>query len=112
MLRWTVIGSCFALQAGQLKLPNDNFDVGEITAAGKYKLGDCAYALLLDKLEGHYADMPPELRLDILAFYGDLSAPVSTKSDSQEWARVVKELGELQASSVGIAAGRPSDCSD
>jgi hypothetical protein len=100
-----------ALRAGQLKLPNENFDVGEITAAGKYKLGDRAYAQLLDKLEGRYADMPPELRLDILAFYGDLSAPVSTKSDSLEWARVVKELGELKAASVGIAAGRPSDCS-
>jgi hypothetical protein len=101
-----------ALQADQLKLPNENFDVGEITAAGKYKLGDRAYAQLLDKLEGHYADMPPELRLDILAFYGDLSAPVSTKGDSVEWGKVIKELGELKAAGVGVAAGRPSDCSD
>jgi len=40
--------------------------------------------------------MAPELRLDILAFYGDLSAPISTKSDSVEWAKVVKELDELR----------------
>src|ERR1035438_4216874 len=84
------------LQADLLKLPNENIDVGEITAAGGYRLGDRAYAQLLDKLEGHYADMAPELRLDILAFYGDLSAPISTKSDSVEWAKVVKELDELK----------------
>jgi hypothetical protein len=85
-----------ALQADQLKLPNENFDVGELTVAGTYKLSDRAYAQLLDKLEGHYADMPPELRLDILAFYGDLSASASTKSDSVEWAKVIKELDELK----------------
>jgi hypothetical protein len=94
------------LQADRLKLPNENFDVGELTAAGGYKLGDRAYAQLLDKLEGHYADLPPELRLDILAFYGDLSAPVSTKSDSVEWARVIKELDQLKAAGVGMADTR------
>lgn len=91
------------LQADRLALPNENFDVGELTPAGGYRLGDRAYAQLLDKLQGHYGDMPPELRVDILAFYGDLSAPVSTKSDSVEWARVIKELDELKAAGVGIA---------
>jgi hypothetical protein len=91
------------LQADRLKLPNENFDVGEITAAGGYRLGDRAYAQLLGKLDGHYGDMPPELRVDILAFYGDLSAPVSTKSDSAEWARVIKELDQLKAAGVGMA---------
>ncbi len=92
-----------AQKAGQLKLPNRNFDVGEDTVAGKYTLGDRAYARLLDKLEGHYPDMPAEMRADILAFYGDLSAPISTKSDTKEWAQVVKELDELKAVSVATA---------
>lgn len=91
------------LQEDRLKLPNENFDVGEVTAAGGYRLGDHAYAQLLDKLDGHYGDMPPELRVDILAFYGDLSAPVSTKSNSVEWAKVIKELDQLKAAGVGIA---------
>jgi hypothetical protein len=91
------------LQADRLKLPNENFDVGEVTAAGGYRLGDHAYAQLLDKLDGHYGDMPPELRVDILAFYGDLSAPVSTKSDSVEWAKVIKELDQLKAAGAGMA---------
>jgi len=92
-----------ALQADQLRLPNENFDVGALTAAGRYKLSDRAYAQLLAKLEGHYPDMPPELRLDILLFYGDLSAPISTKSDAKEWAKVIKQLDELRAVGVGTA---------
>ena len=42
-------------------LPNENFDTGEPTAAGQYKLTDAAYAKLLDKLADHYAEMSPEL---------------------------------------------------
>ena len=94
------------LQADRLTLPNENFDVGEVTQAGGYKLGDRAYAQLLGKLDGHYTDMPPELRLDILAFYGDLSAPVSTKADSTEWTKVIKELDELKAAGAGVANTR------
>jgi hypothetical protein len=47
--------------------------------------------------------MPPELRLDIIAFYGDLSAPISTKTDGADWAKVIKELDELKAVGVGAA---------
>ena len=89
-----------AQKANQLALPNENFDVGEATGAGRYKLSDHAYAQLLDKLQGHYTDTPTELRLDILAFYGDLSAPISTKTDVEAWAKVIKELDELKAASM------------
>jgi len=94
------------LQAGQLKLPNENFDVGAITGAGSYRLGDRAYAQLLDKLAGRYADTPPELRRDILAFYGDLSAPISTKNDSREWTKVMQELDDLKAVEAGAASAQ------
>lgn len=94
-------------KAGRLKLPNRNFDVGEAVEPGKYTLSDRAYARLLDKLKGHYPEVPVELRVDILAFYGDLSAPISTKSDSKEWEQVVKELGELKAVSVASAQPAP-----
>jgi hypothetical protein len=90
-------------KAGQLKLPNRNFDVGEAVEPGKYTLSDRAYARLLDKLKGHYMEIPLELRVDILAFYGDLSAPISTKSDSKGWEQVTKELDELKAVSVATA---------
>ena len=100
--------------AGRLKLPNDNLDVGEFTAAGKYTLTDAAYAELLHKLQGHYTEMPQELRSDILAFYHDLDAPISTKSTSDDWARVLKELAQLQAVDIDlrhptVAAARSSN---
>jgi len=82
---------------GDLVLPNDNFDLGEVTKAGRYKLTDAAYAKLLHKLHGHYAGIPPQLRQDILNFYGDLSLPISTKTDVSGWATLQDELSLLQA---------------
>ena len=86
-----------AERVDRLKLPNENFDVGAPTSPGKYRLADRAYARLLDKLDGHYADIPQELRLDILHFYGDLSAPITTKADEKEWAKVIRHLDQLKA---------------
>ena len=67
-------------KADRLRLPNDNLDVGTLTGAGKYKLTDAVYSQLLHKLQGHYTEMPPELRGDILAFYHDLDIANTTKS--------------------------------
>src|SRR5271157_242475 len=83
--------------AGRLTLPNDNLDVGAFTAAGKYKLTDAAYSELLHKLQGHYTDMPQELRSDLLAFYRDPDAPISTRANHGEWARVLEDLDELRS---------------
>ena len=89
-----------ALLAGldgvHIKVPNDNFDIGEATKAGKYRLTDAAYAKLLHRLEGHYAEIPEPLRLDILAFYSDLTLPISTKSNDRDWARLCQELSYLE----------------
>ncbi|MEN6607470.1 MAG: zinc dependent phospholipase C family protein [Bryobacteraceae bacterium] len=83
--------------AGTLKLPNDNLDVGTFTAAGKYALTDTAYSRLLHKLQGHYTEMPQELRSDILAFYHDIGVPISTKTNDNDRARVLRELAQLQS---------------
>jgi len=85
------------LKADRLQLPNENLDTGERTEAGRYKLTDAAYAKLLDKLADHYADTSPELRSDILAFYHNLEAPISTKTSEKEWAKLLKQLDELKA---------------
>src|SRR3984893_6074049 len=89
---------------GRLKLPNDNFDLGKATKAGKYTLTDAAYAKLLHKLEGHYADLPQDLRSDILGFYQDLSLPIATKAHESDWARLQKELSHLEAVNLDLAA--------
>ena len=83
--------------AGRLRLPNDNFDMGEATIAGRYKLTDAAYAKLLHKLEGHYAEIPQDLRTDILAFYQDLTLPIATKTNMGDWTRLQEELNHLGA---------------
>jgi hypothetical protein len=89
--------------AGRLNLPNDNLDVGTSTAAGKYTLADAAYSTLLHKLQGHYTEMPPELRSDILAFYGGSGLANSTKTSADDSARVVKELDQLRAVDLDLA---------
>jgi hypothetical protein len=97
------------LSAGRLKLPNDNLDVGTSTGAGKYKLTDAAYSQLLHKLQGRYVEMPQELRSDILAFYQDLDAPISTKTNGDDWARVLKELDQLRAANADLAGNGSND---
>jgi len=89
---------------GGLNLPNENFDVGEPTKAGQYKLADGAYAKLLHKLDGHYTDMSQDLRSDILAFYQDLSLPIATKTNESDWARLQEEVSHLDAINRDLAA--------
>ena len=93
--------------SGRLRLPNDNFDVGAATKAGQYTLADAAYAKLLKKLDGHYADLPQDLRSEILAFYQDLSLPIATKANQGDWARLQSELGNLEAIDRDLSATSP-----
>ncbi|MCU1335752.1 MAG: hypothetical protein JWO19_1333 [Bryobacterales bacterium] len=89
-----------AHRAGTLKLPNENFDLGEPTRPGRYRLADEAYAKLVDKVK----DKPisPELRANILAYYSDLDAPYATKRDRKAWAKLLSELETLKTqASVG-----------
>ena len=98
--------------SGRLRLPNDNFDVGAATKAGQYKLADAAYAKLLNKLDGHYADLPQDLRSEILAFYQDLNLPIATKANEGDWARLQGELSHLEAINRDLTATTSSKVSD
>lgn len=81
-----------------LQLENENFDVGVITRPGEYKLQDATYAYWLDELaESKFAELRPAVAEDILAYYGNLSAPITTKKNRKEWQRVLTELDELRA---------------
>jgi hypothetical protein len=90
-----------------LKLPNDNLDVGTFTAAGKYRLTDAAYSRLLHSLQSRFPELPPDLRSDILAFYGDLGGPNATRTDVADWARVLQELDRLRAVDVDLRQPPP-----
>ena len=92
-------------RTGRLDLPNKDFDTGEPTRAGEYKLADETYAKLLLKLAGRdFESVTPELRQNILAFYGDLNLPIATKQDNKEWRKTLSALNRLK--STPTTAGR------
>ena len=81
----------------RLDLPNRDLDTGNLVRPGAYRLTDRTYAQLLNKLT---ADpdrrVPSGLRHDVLAYYSDPNAPISTKENHRAWQRVQTELTTLQ----------------
>jgi len=97
------------LGEGQVDLPNDNFDVGETTGPGLYKLNDDAHAMLLDRLAGQkFAGISPESREELLQFFAAPDAPYATKRDVKAWGRVQAELEQLK----NTPPGQPIQASD
>jgi hypothetical protein len=85
---------------GTLQLPNDNFDVGEPTGPGKYRLNDDAHAKLLDKLaEANFTGIGAEVKAELLHFYADPDAPYTTKRNARAWAKLQSELHQLDSAS-------------
>jgi hypothetical protein len=83
--------------SGQPALPNDNFDTGGITGPGKYQLGDRTQAKLLDALaKQKFSGASPEVRAELLEFFGDPDAPYAMKRKPKEWAKVQSELEQLK----------------
>jgi hypothetical protein len=96
--------------AGRLKLPNENFDVGEPTVAGKYLGADEAYDQLLGKLaERKFAGISPELRGNILDYYHDRKAPDSppTKKAAAKWEKLTAQVEQLRATGATSATEVP-----
>lgn len=82
---------------GTLQLPNLNFDVGSETSGGKYRLNDDAHAQLLHKLaERKFGCVSPDLREELLTFFGSADAPYDVKKDQKTWDRVQAELESLK----------------
>ena len=70
--------------AGRLSLPNRDFDTGQPTRPGEYRLADEAYAKLARELaDRDPATIDPKLRDNILAFFSDLSQPFATKKENE-----------------------------
>jgi Zinc dependent phospholipase C len=85
----------------QQTLPNRDLDTGAPVRPGSYRLTDETYAKLLHRLVAvpdH--TVPPGLKADILNYYADPNAPISTKKKPQKWAQVQTELKTLQAMPV------------
>ena len=98
------------VQSGGFRLDNRDFDTGKRTRPGEYNLTDDAYATLLHKLAKRNFDLlTPDLRDNILGFYGDLNADFATKKKPDEWNEVLANLEKLKAASQVQNARAPGD---
>ncbi len=89
------------LREGRLDLPNNNFDVGENTGPGKYRLNDEAHAQLLDKLaENKFASATAEVKTELLHFFAEPDAPYATKHNAKAWTKVQSQLQQLKTAMV------------
>lgn len=98
---------------GPVNLPNTNLDTGLSTRAGDYSPADETYAALLDELSDRYfATVTPNLRANIVTFYG---APlVSRPTRDPQWRKLLTNLaflregasGSTQTASVNARLGR------
>jgi hypothetical protein len=96
--------------AGQPDLPNDNFDTGEATGPGKYRLNDETHANLLDALaRQNFSGASPEVRAELLEFFAHPDAPYATKRKPKEWAKVQAELEQLRKAPSPVVSGDADD---
>jgi hypothetical protein len=99
------------VRADTLALPNCDLDSGKLTKAAEYSLTDEAYAKLLGQLSDKKFDStPPELRVNILDFYSDLSAPIETKKNQVRWQSVLTSLDQLRSvTPVPVTGSSPAN---
>jgi len=85
-------------------LPDRDLDTGERVVPGGYPLTDKTYAQLLARITKVPAEqIPVGLKQDILAYYADPAAPISTKKKPKEWAAVQEQLQVLSGTiSLGV----------
>jgi len=77
-------------------LPNRDLDTGHVVQPGGYSLTDFTYANLLHRLTQRPTQpIPPGIKQDILAYYANPDAPITTKKDPRKWAQVQADLTTL-----------------
>jgi hypothetical protein len=93
------------LSKNQLQLPNSNFDVGEITTRGQYRLNDSTCAELLDKLSlNHFASASPDLRTELITYFSSPDNSPSKKVDAKANLKIQEQIRQLRESSVATSA--------
>ena len=81
----------------QLDLPDRDLDTGNLVRPGGYVRTDATYAQLLNKLTANpMQSVPSGLRRDVLAYYADPNAPISTRKNAKAWKRVQTQLNILR----------------
>ena len=96
--------------ANSLTLENKDFDTGRPTTPGEYHLTDETYAQLLDKLsKTHFAQVTPELRANLLAFFAGPQPPAFAAKSPHKWAKTRAELTQLQSFQPATASAPVSE---
>ncbi len=86
-------------------IPNRDLDTGDRSKPGAYALTDETYAELLHRITSdHVQPVPADLRQDLLNFYADPTAPISTKKNQKKWQRVLKEIAILQQTTAATSS--------
>jgi hypothetical protein len=84
--------------ADRLAVPNRDFDTGEATRPTEYSLADSTYGELAIRLAAKPASaVDPQLRANVLEFFGDLSLPFAAKSNASQWRATLAALEKLKA---------------
>jgi hypothetical protein len=78
-----------------LNLEDRDLDTGAIAIPGSYPLMDAAYASLLNRLVNIRGPVPIGVKQDVLHYYSDPNAPITTKRHKRAWRRVQQELTVL-----------------
>ena len=93
----TLLAELSKSPSSELALANRDLDTGSKVRPGAYRLTDRAYAELLHKVTAKPGlPIPPALREDILAYYADPEAPISTKRNRKAWKKVLAQLELLK----------------
>ena len=88
------------VNTNRLQLANENFDLGEPSAAGQYRGADQAYDQLVGKLaDRKFAGITPQLRANLLDYYKDRKAPAAEKDKkaTEEWTKLMGRVDQLRA---------------
>jgi len=95
---------------GQPALPNDNFENGELTGPGKYRLNHETHAKWLQALaKQNFSGASPEVRAELLEFFGHPDAPYATKRKPKDWAKVQAELEQLKKAVPRVVTGEADE---
>ena len=79
-----------------LSLIDRDLDTGQQVVPGGYPLTDRTYAQLLARITKVPTEpIPAGLKQDIVAYYADSAAPISTKKKPKDWAAVQEQLQVL-----------------
>jgi hypothetical protein len=86
------------VDAGDWHFENRNLDTGHPTQIGRYDLADAAYCELVRRLsDKHFAQMTPDLKRNILAFFAGGAVRNLKKT---KWRATEKALAELKSGQI------------